>query len=312
MFQQFLSFRDQFAPSISNAKFKTSNSLEAPVWPDASADVLRSDSFLHRLALNQLVTVRWTLDEDLEAYREKSIPAIGVSWRKLCESGVQQGIRKIQRSGLAVSNLSWVGGFTGQHGYGLRETILEARRAIRVAAQLRAESVTVITGAQNRHIDSHACRLVTQSMRELAELAAIYNVKLALQPMHAIYAQNWTFLQSLDDALEMLDRIDHPSVGLALGTYHLGEEDKVIERVRDIIDRIVIVQLADRRCSPKNENDQCLPGEGVLPIRALVASLEAHGYDGWYQTEVWSQDLWKLDHHDLIDRCRTAHLRCMP
>ena len=283
-------------------------------WIEKSQTISSSDGppLMNRMAINQLTTFRWSLLQDLTAYRDHEIPAIGISWKKLTEFGVLSGIRKIQSSGLPVSNVSWVGGFTGQYGYSLDDAIAEAKRVIRIAGRLRAESVTVVTGPQNRHIDSHAARLVSESLSRLGDLAALYNVRLALQPMHAIYADDWTFLNGLEETLEILDRVAHPAVGLAFGAFHLLENCEILTHLEQFADRIALVTIADRTDIPLHSHDQCLPGEGHLPIRELITQLECVGYQGWYQTEVWSRDLWKLNHHDLIHRCRSAQLDFLP
>ena len=316
MFRPFASFQNM---SDSNSDASATSDEELATRAGASVDgapVPVSAWHWHplsqRIAMNQLTTFRWSLQEDLDAYREYGIPAIGVSWKKLREAGIQNGIRRIQRSGMTVSNLSWIGGFTGQYGHGLKEAINEAKTAIRIAGHLRAESVTVITGSQNRHIDSHLARLVTDALRELGDLAAIYDIQLAIQPMHPIYARDWTFLQSLEETLHLLDRVRHPAVSLALGTFHLIDDPDIFKSIKEIVDRIAIVTLSDRDTHPRNQNDQKLPGEGNLPIRELVTSLEFYGYVGWYQTEVWSRDLWKMDHVDLIGRCQRAQTKYLP
>lgn len=264
---------------------------------------LNSHTMHQRISLNELTTLRWSLEEDLNAYRSYEIPAIGVSWRKLLDYGVQRGVRKIKQSELPVSSLGWVGGFTGHNGFGFDEVLLECKRAIRVAAQLRAPTVTVVTGPKNKHIDSHASRLVCLALQELAELAECYGVTISLQPMHPVYQDNWSLIHTTDQAIEMIRKVGHPSLKLALGTYHVGEEKDLCSRIKEFVDLISIVHLADRSNSPLNENDREIPGEGQLPLREIIHALESAGYDGWYETEVWSRDLWKLDHHDLIQCC---------
>ncbi len=272
---------------------------------NAAAETVELDScaLSNRVAMNELTTIRWSIAQDIEAYQLWNIPAIGVSWRKLLQFGVQKGVRLLRESDLSISNVGWVGGFTGQNGFGHDEVMLEAKRAIRVAGQLRSPSVTVLTGPQNRHIDSHARRLAVSALCELADLAASYNVSIALQPMHLVYNRNWSFIHSLDDALELIEKANHPAVKLAFGTYHLGEEADICSRIYEIVDKIAVVHLSDRYGPPQHENDREIPGEGRLPIREIVYALESAGYDGWYETEVWSPDLWKMDHHDLIERC---------
>lgn len=259
-----------------------------------------------RIALNQLTTLRWPLPHDLDEYVRNGIPAIGVNWRKLCEFGIRRSVRRIQQSGLPVSSLGWIGGFTGEHGYPLSDVLKEARRMIRVANQIGARTLTVVTGPQGGHIRSHATRIIVDALRELVPFAATHGVVLALQPMHSLFSRNWSFLNTLDESLAVMDRVDDPRLKLSFGTYHLWEESGLLNRIPEVAPRIAIVKLADWGDSPRHENDQLLPGEGRIPLLDVIQSLENQGYSGWYELKVWSRDLWKLDHRDLMRRCVAA------
>ena len=76
-----------------------------------------------RLAINELTTYRWTLEQDLESYRQAGINGIGVWRQKLTDYGVQQGVELVYESGMEVSSLQWAGGFTGNDGSSHRESI---------------------------------------------------------------------------------------------------------------------------------------------------------------------------------------------
>jgi sugar phosphate isomerase/epimerase len=267
----------------------------------------RSASLQRRIAMNQLTTLRWSLADDLREYQAQGVPAIGLNWRKLTETGVRRAVRQIQQSRLPVSSVGWIGGFTGEYGHSLPEAMVEARKIIRTAGQLRASVVTVIAGPQGGHIRSHAQRLVADALQELAPLAALYEVTLALQPMHELYAKGWSFVNSLDGALEVLDRAGDPRVKLAFGAYHLWDEPDLLDRIGDLAPRTALVSLADwGEQAPSHENDRLLPGEGRLPLVDVIHAFEAGGYSGWYELEVWSRDLWKLDARDLMRRCGAA------
>lgn len=263
-------------------------------------------SLCERLALNQLTTLRNCLATDLECYQRYGVPAVGLSWQKLVRYGVRRSVRKIQQSQLPVSSLGWIGGFTGENGYSLPEAMTEARKVIRVAAQVRAGSVTVVTGPQSGHIRSHAMRILAGSLAELSDFAATYGVELALQPMHPLFCRNWTFIHSLDDAIELMDRVNHPQLKLAFGTYHLWEEAGLLRRIEEIASRVAIVSLADWGDVPRHENDRLLPGDGRLPLPEMISAFERGGFLGWYELEVWSRDLWNLEHRDLMRRCATV------
>ena len=262
-----------------------------------------SREVLGRLSLNQMTTPRWCLEEDLENYRERGLRAIGLNWQKFDDDAVSADVDRIRRSGLEVSTLGWCGGFTGAGGLTYPDAMLDARRKLRIARQIRAGALVVIPGVQFTHIRSHAVRLAMEAVAELCDAAADSTVKIALQPMDALFGKNWSFLNRLEETLEILERVNCPSAQFCFGTYHLWKEPRLLEVLPQIVHRIAVVQLSDWREPPRSENDRELPGDGVIPLKEIVTTLEQSGYRGLYEVEVWSRDLWQLDHHQLVRAC---------
>jgi sugar phosphate isomerase/epimerase len=264
-----------------------------------------------RLALNQMTTPRWGLEEDLEHYRDAGLSAIGLNWQKFDDDAVSRDVERIRESKLRVSSLGWCGGFTGAGGHTFRDSMQDARRKLRVARMVRAGALVVIPGVQFTHIRSHAMRLATQAVSELCEAADDSRVRIALQPMAPLFGKNWSFLNRLEDSLEILDKVNLPQAALCFGTYHLWKEPRLLEMLPQIVDRIALVQLSDWREPPRSENDRLLPGDGTIPLRDIITTLERSGYHGVYEVEVWSRDLWKLEHHDLVRACITRSARLL-
>ncbi|WP_437229378.1 sugar phosphate isomerase/epimerase family protein [Planctomicrobium sp. SH661] len=265
-----------------------------------------SISLERRISINQVTTLPWCLSQDLTDYQQSGFAAIGLSWRKMNEYGLRRSMRRVLESGLPVSSLGCVGGFTGENGYTAKDARSDARRMIRVAGQLRAGTVTVISGPQGGHIRSHANRLVVESLKELVPLAALYGVQLALQPMHPMFNRNWTFLHTLDETLTILDRVNDSRLKISFGTYHLWQESQLLDRVAELAPRIGLVRLADWGDTPRHDHDRLLPGTGRLPLAQVIRVLEDQNYTGWYELDVWSRDLWKQDRRDLMRACVQA------
>lgn len=255
-----------------------------------------------RLAVSQMTTPRWSLEEDLERYAEAGVAAIGINWQKLNDDAVPSDVALIRRSSMSVSSVGWCGGFTGAV-QSYKDAMLDARRKLRVARQLGASTLVVIPGPQSTHIQKHAARLTADAIAELCEAAEGSEVQIALQPMHRLFRQTWSFVHSLDESLAILDRVGSERARLCFGTYHLWQEPNLMSRIAEVAHRIAAVQLSDWRDPPRCENDRLLPGDGCIPLAAIVESLERAGYCGWYEMEIWSRDLWKQEHVDLIDAC---------
>lgn len=256
-----------------------------------------------RLSMNQITTYRWSMLDDVAGYRAAGIPAIGLWRQKLAEFGEERAVDLVLEAGTSVSSLSYAGGFTGSFGLSYDEAVQDTREAIDLGSSVGAECVVVVSGARGLHTNRHARRLYVDALTMLGDLADEKNVDLAVLPMHSIYARDWTWLSTIDEALDTLDRCDHPRVRLAFDTFHLSEEPELIERIPSIAPRTAAVRLSDWRATPRSYNDRHLPGDGHLPIAEIVRAFSQSGYRGFYEVEIWSDELWASDYVRLLDEC---------
>lgn len=258
-----------------------------------------------RVSMNELTTYRWSFEEDAHQYRAAGIEAISVWRHKLSDFGDEKGAELLTELGLQVASLLWAGGFTGSDGRNFRESVDDAREAIRTAALLRAGCLIIYPGARAGHTRNHARRLLRMALRELAPWAGEHGVTLALEPMHAGCASDWTFLTDVDETLEQLDAATRPYVQLAFDTYHLGQNPQVVARIPDLVAHTAIVQLGDSRQAPQGEQNRCRLGEGTIPLGEIMRAFEAAGYRGYYDVELMGEDIEAADYGDLL-RCSLA------
>jgi sugar phosphate isomerase/epimerase len=262
-----------------------------------------------RLSMNEMTTFRWSFEEDVAQYASAGITAMGVWRQKLSDFGEEKGIELLARQKIAVSNLLWAGGFTGSDGRTFRESIEDGLEAVRLAAQMHAGCLVVYSGARAGHTHSHARRLLRDAFRELVPAADDYDVTLAIEPMHAGCAAEWTFLTSLDEALTLLDAAESPRVKLAFDTYHLGLEPNIVQRIPELASRVAVVHLGDSKEQPDGESNRCRLGEGTIPLREIVSALESSGYQGFYDVELIGEDIEPLDYRELLEHSRQAFQR---
>lgn len=255
---------------------------------------------MRRISMNELTTYRWSFEEDVQHYRAAGLEALSVWRHKLSDFGEEKGAELLEELGLHAASLLWAGGFTGSDGRNFRESVDDARDAVRAAALLKSSTLIVYTGARAGHTRNHARRLLRAAIDEIAPLAADLGVSLALEPMHEGCAGEWTFLTDVDETLAQLDALKHPNVQLAFDTYHLGQNPAVVARVRDLAPRTAIVQLGDARQAPRGEQNRCPLGAGAIPLREIVAQFESAGYRGYYDVELLGEDIEATDYQDLL------------
>ena len=119
---------------------------------------------------------------------------------------------------------------------------------------------------------------VAATLRGLGEYAADRGVMLGVETLNRFET---SFLNTTAQALELIDRVDHPSVGLALDVFHLGIEEKQVgDALRSAGQRLVHLQVA--------ENDRGTPGTGSLAWRDVAKALQEIQYTGRVVIETFS------------------------
>lgn len=252
------------------------------------------------LSVNQLTTYRWTLDEDVYYARKAGFDAIGLWRRKLADFGEDRAIELLNDSGLQVSCLGWAGGFTGGDGRSLDESIRDGLAAVGAAARLNANCLIVVAGGQNNHIRPHRNRLFRQALDELLMAAEVADVTLAVKPMHPSCAGEWTFLNDLEETLELLELYRSPQLKLVYDHYHFPD---LIDRsllVNELVPHLALVQLGDARLPHSVEQERCPLGEGVLPVWQTVAALCDAGYNGAFDVELMGAEIEVANYEQLL------------
>ncbi len=258
------------------------------------------------LSISETTTFRWSFEEDVANYRAAGIPALGVWRQKLSDCGQEMALELLKKNHLKVSHLSWAGGFTGSDGRTYRESLQDAREALHTAAALGTNTLLVYSGPRAYHTHSHAGRLFQDALQKLAPQAAELGVYMAIEAMHPGCAADWTFLNTLDDVLSLIHFVDSPQVKIVLDTYQLGLCPGLAKRIAEIAPHIALVQLGDARCPPNGEQNRCRLGEGVVPLRQIVAALKSAGYEGYYDVELLGEEFETMDYQSRLEHAKKA------
>ena len=256
------------------------------------------------LSMNEITTFRWSFEEDVENYQQAGYQAIGVWRQKLIDNDEDETIDLLAGSGLEVSNLLWAGGFTGSDGRTLAESIEDASEALRLAAALGAGCLVIYPGGRNNHTFRHAGRLLRAALDELLPLSEAVEVPLAIEPMHAACAADWTFLTDLDSVLTLIHEYRSDYVKLAYDTYHFPISKKHL--LTELAPHIGIVHLADRSVTPTFEQDRLPLGHGRLPLREIVTTLQEAGYAGAFDVKLIGPEIETRDYWTLLEQSQLA------
>lgn len=257
-----------------------------------------------RLAMSEMTTFRWSLEEDAAHYEEAGIPAIGVWRQKLSDIGLERGREVLAQHGLAVSSLHWAGGFTGADGRSHHESLQDGREAVRQADALQAKCLVLHTGPRGGHTSNHARRLFRSAVDKLLPLAEELGIPLALEPMTGECGSEFTFLNTLEEARELVQSYDSEHLRLVLDVYHWGLEPSMREDLASLTPLLALVQIGDGRRPPRMEQERCPLGQGSIPLRDILRELFGHGYTGFCEVELLGEEIESAGYHAILANAR--------
>jgi sugar phosphate isomerase/epimerase len=264
------------------------------------------------LSMNEVTTYRWSLEEDVENYREAGYSGIGVWRNKVSDSDEDEAIDLLLASGLSVTHLSWAGGFTGSDGRTLVESVSDGIEAIRLAAAIRAGCLVMYSGGRNNHTFRHAGRLLRSALEELLPLAETVEVPLAIEPMHAACARDWTFLTDLASVMPLIDEFQSPYLKIAYDTYHFPIHGRPRDVLKQLAPHIGIVHLGDRRQAPSVEQERCPLGSGRLQLGDVICTLQEAGYTGDYDVKLSGSEVEAYDYWTLLEQSQLTFDELVP
>ena len=181
---------------------------------------------------------------------------------------------------------------------GFEEAVEDAIHAVELAGDLNADCLLIASGTRAGHIRSHCRRLVIDALRRVADEAGEHDVTLALQPLTSGPRRHWSFIRSIDAAIDLISECDHPQLKLGFHAGQLRHEYDLVGRIRDIARHVALVQLCDW---PADEcGSLCLPGDGLAPLSSIVAAFQDADYSGAFEVDMWSDAVWKSNYLQLL------------
>ncbi len=247
---------------------------------------------MKRFALNRATTKHWPLPDLVQGCAEAGVTGVGL-WRDdIAEYGAAHAAKLIRDAGLTVTSLCRGGFFSTPDWYD------ENRRAIDEAAEVGAPALVLVSGGlppDSRDLDAARAH-VAAALADLAPHAAAAGVRLAIEPLHPMYCSDRCVVASLKQALDLAEPHPVTAVGIVVDTYHLWWDDTVWDQIARAgrEQRIACFQVADW-LTPLPAGvllGRGLPGTGCVDLRRFREAVDAAGYSGPVEVEVFADDVW--------------------
>jgi sugar phosphate isomerase/epimerase len=218
-------------------------------------------------------------------------------WRDQVEAiGLAQAARIVQANGLRVTGLCRGGMFPALDSDGRQKAIEDNLRAIDEAATLGADCLVLVCGGlpEGSKDIAGARQMVADGIWAMLPYAKASGVPLAIEPLHPMYAADRACVNTIDQALDICQALGD-GVGVAIDVYHTWWDPNLAAAIARAgnMGRILAHHICDWLV-PTNDLllDRGMMGDGVIDLKGIRAMIEAAGYDGPQEVEIFSRDNW--------------------
>ncbi|MDX3503134.1 sugar phosphate isomerase/epimerase [Streptomyces sp. ATCC51928] len=270
---------------------------------------------LSRLSINQETLKQWSLPELTEGCVKAGIDKVGLWRAPVQEYGVERTARLLADAGIEVTSLCRGGFFTALDPAERARALDDNRAAIDEAAGLSTDTLVLVSGGlPPGSRDLHGAReRVGEALAELAPYAAARDVRLAIEPLHPMYASDRCVVSTLAQALDLAERFPAEQVGVVVDTYHLWWDDRAPAQIAraGAGGRIHSFQLADW-ITPLPAGvllGRGQLGDGSVDFRAFRRWVEDAGFDGPIEVEIFNEALWARDGAEALAEVADRYVR---
>ncbi|WP_415925738.1 sugar phosphate isomerase/epimerase family protein [Streptomyces scabiei] len=247
-----------------------------------------------------------SLPELADACRDLGVVNVGL-WREPVQTyGVEATAKLVRDAGLTVTTLCRGGFLTAIDPDERAAALADNRRAVDEAAALGTEVLVLVSGGLPAGSkDLHGAReRIADALAELGPYAEGQGVKLAIEPLHPMYASDRCVVSTLGQALDLAERFPAHQVGVTVDTYHVWWDDRAPAQIAraGAGGRIHTFQLADWT-TPLPEgvlNGRGQIGDGAIDMCEWQGYVEAAGYAGAIEVELFNDGLWARDGREVL------------
>ena len=260
---------------------------------------------LDRCCIHTITTKPWTLAESVEHYAAAGVKGISV-WQNAVEGMTHaQAGDLIRKNGLDV--VSYVrGGFYPHTSATERAKAIDHnKKLIEEAAALGAPLIVLVCGASPDQPLETSREQIREGIEATLPLAEQLGVKLAIEPLHPMYAADRSAINSLAQANDMAEAIASPQVGIAVDVYHVWWEPNLEAEIKrcGANNHLLAYHVCDWKVNTVDMlNDRGLMGEGCIDVKKISSWVDQTGFDGYVEVEIFSNIHWATDQHEFLGK----------
>jgi sugar phosphate isomerase/epimerase len=249
------------------------------------------------LSMN-LATLRgaWGFAEAVEGCLKQGITTIS-PWRDQIDAvGMMQARRIIAGNGINIASLCRGGLFVADTPAERQAALDDNRRAIDEAAEIGAGCLVLVVGGlppSSKDL-GESRRMVAEGIAAVLPHARAAKMPLAIEPLHPMYAPDRACINTIDHALDLCEQLGD-GVGVTIDAYHTWWDPNLAAAIARAgrMGRILGHHISDWLVPTTDMLlDRGMMGDGVIDLKGFRAMIEAAGYHGPQEVEIFSRDNW--------------------
>lgn len=271
---------------------------------------------MHRLCVHTITTKPLSLEECLVQFPRRGVTGITIWRQALAGRDLGAVARQTQDAGLEVVSLCRGGFFPGATAAARQAAIDDNLQAVEQAHAIGAPLIVLVCGAIPGQSLVESRKQIADGIAAVLPAAQQAGVKLAIEPLHPMYADDRSAVNTIRQAHEICDALgSHPNVGVAVDVYHVWWDPELKEQI-DLAGekgRLHAFHICDWR-TPTTDllNDRGLMGEGCINIREISSWVDATGFTGHREVEIFSNRWWSGDQLTFLDKIAESYAGLYP
>ncbi len=266
---------------------------------------------LSRLCIHTITTKPWAFDTAIRKFSEAGVKGITV-WRDAVEGlNIRDAGARARSCGLEIVSLCRGGFFPSIDTMKRKQAIEDNRRAIEEAFELGAPMVVLVCGAEPQQPLQDSRKQIADGIAALLDDAKAAKVKLAIEPLHPMYADTRSAINTLAQANDLATALSSKWVGVAVDVYHLWWDPQLEQEIKRCgrNGHLFAFHICDWSVPTKDLLlDRGLMGDGCIPISEIRGWVEEAGFDGFHEVEIFSSHWWSQDQDSFLKKITTAYL----
>ena len=251
-----------------------------------------------KLCIHTITTKPWTLEKALDRYAAHGIKGISVWQNAIEQMGPQKAGELLNSYDMEVVSYVRGGFFPSSSQEKRAEALRHNKQMIEEAAAIGAPLLVLVCGAEPQQSLQESRDQIEAGIEQLLPFAREHKVKLGIEPLHPMYADTRSAINTLKQGNDIAERLADEYVGVVVDVYHLWWEENLQEEILRAgrNENLLAYHICDWKYPPEDMlNDRGLMGDGCIPLKKIRSWVAEAGFNGFHEVEVFSNRYWEME-----------------